>query len=80
MVECVAWAPDSAQTPINEAVTADANAPNNLAASDAARTGPFLISGSRDKTIKFWDISTGERKRQRQRDRDGETSEIRFGR
>ena len=60
MVECVAWAPDSAQSPINDAVTADATTPSMNNATDAGRTGPFLISGSRDKTIKFWDISTGE--------------------
>ena len=60
VVECVAWAPDSAQMPINDAVTADTTTPmvNNAA---EGRTGPFLISGSRDKTIKFWDISTGKR-------------------
>ena len=23
------------------------------------RSGPYLISGSRDKTIKMWDVSTG---------------------
>jgi len=59
VVECVEWTPDSAQMSISEAATADAISPTVPNNADAGRTGPFLISGSRDKTIKFWDISTG---------------------
>ena len=59
VVECVEWTPDSAQMSISEAATADAMSPTVPNNADAGRTGPFLISGSRDKTIKFWDISTG---------------------
>ena len=61
VVECITWAPDSAQAPINDAVIADAGAQPNANNADAGRTGPFLISGSRDKTIRFWDISTGKK-------------------
>lgn len=51
VVECLAWAPDSAAPAISEAASIDAK--------NTKRTGPFLASGSRDKTIKFWDVSTG---------------------
>lgn len=46
-VECIAWAPESASSNI-----LDATIPNRT-------TGPFLISGSRDKTIKVWDVGVG---------------------
>ncbi|XP_003738353.1 lissencephaly-1 homolog [Galendromus occidentalis] len=52
-VECIAWAPESAAEAINQAA-----APDN--ASDKKRQGPFLASGSRDKSIKIWDASTGQ--------------------
>ncbi|XP_040572716.1 lissencephaly-1 homolog [Lepeophtheirus salmonis] len=54
VVECISWAPESAVGPINEALT--------LSGEDGVkkRTGPFLASGSRDKTIKVWDVSTGQ--------------------
>ncbi|XP_035229266.1 lissencephaly-1 homolog [Stegodyphus dumicola] len=51
VVECIAWAPESAAPAINDAAGVDNK--------HGVRTGPFLISGSRDKTIKLWDISTG---------------------
>ncbi|XP_013772413.1 lissencephaly-1 homolog [Limulus polyphemus] len=51
VVECVAWAPESATPAISEAAGADNKR--------GARTGPFLLSGSRDKTLKMWDVSTG---------------------
>ncbi|KAL5015906.1 hypothetical protein ScPMuIL_005495 [Solemya velum] len=51
VVECLAWAPELAHPAINEAVGA--------VNKKGARSGPFLISGSRDKTIKMWDVSTG---------------------
>lgn len=44
VVECVAWAPESAHNAINEAAGADNK--------KGAYEGPFLVSGSRDKTIK----------------------------
>ncbi len=53
VVECICWAPQSALPAINEAQS-DARAP-----AQADRTGPFLVSGSRDKTIRFWDVSVG---------------------
>ncbi|KAH9518630.1 Lissencephaly-1 B [Bulinus truncatus] len=51
VVECIAWAPDSAQPAINEAAGTESKS--------AKRSGPFLLSGSRDKTIKMWDVSVG---------------------
>lgn len=51
VVECVAWASESAHTYINEALGNDGK--------KAQHAGPFLVSGSRDKTIKFWDVSIG---------------------
>lgn len=44
MVECIAWAPESATSSINEAAGADNRR--------GAQKGPFLVSGSRDKTLK----------------------------
>lgn len=44
VVECIAWCEGSACTSVNEAVATDNRKPNYK--------GPFLISGSRDKTIK----------------------------
>lgn len=52
VVECVAWAPENCTPAINEAVLAE-----NSSAGRSA--GPFLVSGSRDKTIKVFDVSTG---------------------
>ncbi|KAL3857348.1 hypothetical protein ACJMK2_012024 [Sinanodonta woodiana] len=51
VVECIAWAPELAHPAIAEAAGNDVKR--------GGRTGPFLASGSRDKTIKIWDISTG---------------------
>lgn len=51
-VECIAWAPESAFAAVCEAAGTD-NKRN-------ARAGPFLVSGSRDKTIKVWDVSIGQ--------------------
>ena len=53
VVECIAWAPDSAAESINDALK-DAGG-----AADGSRPGPFLVSGSRDKSIRFWDVSAG---------------------
>lgn len=44
MVECVAWANDSCRVAINESVSTDNKR--------GTYEGPFLVSGSRDKTIK----------------------------
>lgn len=44
VVECIAWAPESATSAINEAAGADNRR--------GAQKGPFLVSGSRDKTLK----------------------------
>lgn len=46
VVECVAWAPEG----VNTALGGD---------NSGGSSGPFLASGSRDKTIKLWDVSTG---------------------
>lgn len=51
VVECIAWAPDGSHSSINEAL---GNSPKK-----GTRSGPFLLSGSRDKTIKMWDVGTG---------------------
>ncbi|ELT97343.1 hypothetical protein CAPTEDRAFT_123658 [Capitella teleta] len=50
VVECIAWAGDSAYPQINEAAGKDVK--------KGQKSGPYLISGSRDKTIKMWDVST----------------------
>ncbi|XP_064612138.1 lissencephaly-1 homolog [Liolophura sinensis] len=50
VVECIAWAPEAAHQAINDGAGNDKK---------GARSGPFLISGSRDKTIKMWDVSVG---------------------
>lgn len=49
VVECIAWAPQSARQAINEAA-------GNEDKRGTSSEGPFLISGSRDKTIKVWDV------------------------
>merc|ERR1719295_1315984 len=61
VVECIAWAPETAREAIREAVAdrsggGGAGSENNSA---GGIVGPFLASGSRDKTIKVWDVSTG---------------------
>lgn len=48
VVECIAWAPDAALDPIQEAT-----------GNSKGKKGPFLASGSRDKTIKVWDVGVG---------------------
>jgi len=53
VVECVSWAPEAAHQAINEAAAAADNK------NSVTHPGPFLASGSRDKTIRVWDVSTG---------------------
>ena len=62
VVECVAWAPESATAAIQEATALAASSSNSAPTENHKKsnlTGPFLASGSRDKTIKIWDVSTG---------------------
>lgn len=68
-VECISWAPESAFASVCEAAGSDVS----FLSSDvgkrlkidsqnkrsSGRAGPFLVSGSRDKTIKVWDVSVG---------------------
>lgn len=49
VVECIAWAPESASNAINEAAGSDNK-------KGGAHLGPFLASGSRDKTIRYFII------------------------
>ncbi|XP_061606919.1 lissencephaly-1 homolog A-like isoform X3 [Phyllopteryx taeniolatus] len=51
VVECVSWAPDSAHPTILEATGSENK--------KSGKPGPFLLSGSRDKTIKMWDVGIG---------------------
>ncbi|KAJ8975360.1 hypothetical protein NQ317_000289 [Molorchus minor] len=51
VVECICWAPDSSANAINEAAGVDNK--------KGAHMGPFLASGSRDKTIRIWDVGAG---------------------
>lgn len=53
VVECLAWAPESATGAINEAANEDNKSEGGKF------IGPFLASGSRDKTIKIWDVTSG---------------------
>lgn len=50
VVECIAWSTEVSHPAVNEAAGNDVK--------KGQRSGPFLISGSRDKTIKMWDVST----------------------
>ena len=75
VVECVSWAPDVALPHVADACGIEVNTIEDLqflmhcsiVATVALQykkkggpaPGPFLISGSRDKTIKLWDAITG---------------------
>lgn len=54
VVECIAWAPESATPAIQEAAKSDGESSNK-----SGLVGPFLASGSRDKTIRVWDVTSG---------------------
>jgi len=57
VVECVAWAPEAATQAINEAASAASGGDNK---NSSTYVGPFLASGSRDKSVKVWDVGTGQ--------------------
>jgi len=57
VVECVAWAPEAATQAINEAANQAAGGDNK---NSSSAVGPFLASGSRDKSVKVWDVATGQ--------------------
>lgn len=57
VVECVAWAPEVATQAINEAARDAAGGDNK---NSGSYPGPFLASGSRDKSIRVWDVSSGQ--------------------
>ena len=62
VVECIAWAPETALAAVREAAAAHAGevgGGSNNHSGESGVVGPFLASGSRDKSIKVWDVSTG---------------------
>jgi len=71
VVECVAWAPDNCSQAIMEAAGIQTNSRMQNGTDNSSKkqsliqntqqqrtSGPFLASGSRDKTIKIWDTTT----------------------
>ncbi|EDV22638.1 Lissencephaly-1-like protein [Trichoplax sp. H2] len=50
VVECIKWAPESCNRYINEA--------SGTEVPKGQKSGPFLASGSRDRVIKIWDVTT----------------------
>uniref|UniRef100_A0A9J2P9J7 Lissencephaly-1 homolog n=1 Tax=Ascaris lumbricoides TaxID=6252 RepID=A0A9J2P9J7_ASCLU len=63
VVECIAWAPEKAMPSIKEADeshnTAKMNGDVSVTDGMKVKLGPVLISGSRDRTIKFFDVNVG---------------------
>jgi len=51
VVECIEWAPEEGAAPENVHKAAGLD--------PKTKSGPFLVSGSRDKLIKFWDVTSG---------------------
>lgn len=65
-VECIAWAPDTALNSVAEAIANSDSKPlqqrslnSNNHTGGGSRAGLYLVSGSRDRTIKVWDVSVG---------------------
>jgi len=52
VIECVAWAPETSHQNICAA--------GGIEFRKNEKNGPFLASGSRDKTLRVWDVSTGQ--------------------
>jgi len=52
VVECVAWAPQESYQNICGAAGIEYRKND--------KAGPFLVSGSRDKTLRVWDVGTGQ--------------------
>ncbi|KHN74064.1 Lissencephaly-1 -like protein [Toxocara canis] len=63
VVECIAWAPEKAMAAIKEADESHSSGKMNGDVSTAdgmkVKFGPVLVSGSRDRTIKFFDANIG---------------------
>lgn len=74
-VECIAWAPEASFAAVCESAGNDVSVTSRTGFRDSEadcafvvrsqnklsnRAGPFLVSGSRDKTIKVWDVSVGQ--------------------
>jgi len=63
VVECLAFSPATVHSYLTSAATVDGDAEESAPAAkleDASAAGKYLVSGSRDKTIKLWDIVTGQ--------------------
>ena len=58
VVECISWAPESATPAIQEAARSEGSGGGD-SSNKGGLSGPFLASGSRDKTIKVWDVTSG---------------------
>ena len=62
VVECIEWAPEKALPSISQADTSQTGQVNGMMGNKetgAVKLGPVLVSGSRDKTIKFFDVNAG---------------------
>nr|CAB3264628.1 lissencephaly-1 homolog [Phallusia mammillata] len=52
VVECVSWAPEASHANICAAAGVEVR--------KGEKVGPFIVSGSRDKTLRIWDVSTSQ--------------------
>ncbi len=68
VIECIAWAPESAGINISESVANGGIEVFDFFVEDylkkiyfqtQKRSGPYLVSGARDKTIRMWDVTNG---------------------